>query len=168
MSRKDTLNDFLSGHDNPEPSAAETADETAKTRTGAGSVKTLSSSLRLLTADARRARGLQEQISAGSRVVELDPGLLDNSFISDRLSATGDPDFNALLGSIKANGQLVPILVRPNPDPAKSDRFQVAYGHRRLRAAELLQIKVKAVIRQLSDEEMAVAQGKENSERRDL
>jgi ParB family transcriptional regulator, chromosome partitioning protein len=168
MSRKDTLADFLSGHDNPESGAAENADETQKPRTGAGSVKTLSSSLRLLTADAQRGRILQEQISDGSRVVELDPGLLDNSFISDRLSATGDPDFNALLESIKINGQLVPILVRPNPDPAKSDRFQVAYGHRRLRAAELLQIKVKAVVRQLSDEEMAVAQGKENSERRDL
>ena len=117
MSRKDTLADFLSGHDTPEPSAAENADETPKPRTGAGSVKTLSSSLRLLNADAQRARILQEQISEGSRVVELDPGLLDNSFISDRISATGDPDFNALLESIKTNGQLVPILVRPNSGP---------------------------------------------------
>ena len=168
MSRKDTLTDFLSGHDNPEPDSTENPNEALKPRTGASSVKTLSSSLRLLNADAQRARILQEQISEGSRVVELDPGVLDNSFISDRISATGDPDFDALLESIKINGQLVPILVRPNPDPAKPDRFQVAYGHRRLRAAELLQIKIKAVVRPLSDEEMVVAQGKENSERRDL
>jgi ParB family chromosome partitioning protein len=56
--------------------------------------------------------------------------------------------------------------VRPHPD--KESKFQVAYGHRRLRAAELLQMKVKAVVRYLSDLEMVVAQGKENSERRDL
>lgn len=168
MSRKDTLADFLSGHDKPEPGAAENADETPKPRTGAGSVKTLSSSLRVLNADAQRARILQEQISEGSRVVELEPALLDRSFITDRISAAGDPDFDALVESIKINGQLVPILLRPNPDPGKAERFQVAYGHRRLRAAELLQIKVKAIVRQLTDEEMVVAQGKENSERRDL
>lgn len=166
MSRKDTLTDFLSGHDNPEPGSAESADEMPKQRTGAGSVKTLSSSLRLLNADAQRARILQEQIAEGSRVVDLDPALIERSFISDRLSDSDDPDFEALIRSVKANGQLVPILVRPHPE--KEAKFQAAYGHRRLRAAELLQIKVKAVVRYLSDLEMVVAQGKENSERRDL
>ena len=136
MSRKDTLTDFLSGHDNPEPGSAESEDEIPKQRTGAGSVKAVSSSLRLLNADAQRGRILQQQIAEGSRVVELDPGLLDHSFISDRISAAGDPDFDALVESIKINGQLVPILVRPNPDPGKSERFQVAYGHRRLRAGQ--------------------------------
>jgi ParB family transcriptional regulator, chromosome partitioning protein len=168
MSRRDTLTDFLSGHDNPEPGSAESASERPKERTGASSVKALSSSLRLLNADAQRGRILQQQMDEGTQVVELDPALLDHSFISDRISAAGDPDFDALVESIKINGQLVPILVRPNPDAGKPERFQVAFGHRRLRAAELLQIKVKAVIQPLSDEQLVVAQGKENSERRDL
>ncbi|MBV8140011.1 MAG: plasmid partitioning protein RepB [Deltaproteobacteria bacterium] len=165
MSRKDTLADFLSGHDNPEPQSTDNAEQPVRHRT-ASSVKSLTSSLRLLNADAQRARSLEQQISEGSQVVELDPAILDRSFISDRISVAGDPDFDALVESIKVNGQLVPILVRPHPDQA--GRWQVAYGHRRVRAAELLQVKVKAVGRELTDEELVLAQGKENSERRDL
>ena len=60
----------------------------------------------------------------------------------------------------------MPILARPHPK--QPGRFQVAYGHRRLRAVEVLQLKVKAVVRELTDEEMVIAQGKENNDRRDL
>jgi ParB family chromosome partitioning protein len=122
--------------------------------------------LRKLTADAEIGRVLKDQLTEGSRVLELEPRAIERSFITDRLSDSDDPDFHALIESVKTNGQLVPILVRPHPE--RDGHFQVAYGHRRLRAAELLQIKVKAVIRYLSDVEMVVAQGKENSERRDL
>jgi ParB family chromosome partitioning protein len=67
---------------------------------------------------------------------------------------------------IRQHGQNVPILVRPkSSDP---DRFEVAYGHRRLRAARELGIKVRAVVRSLTDEELVVAQGQENSGRTDL
>ncbi len=49
-----------------------------------------------------------------------------------------------------------------------SGRYQVAYGHRRLRAAAELGRPVKAIVRKLTDDELVIAQGQENSERRDL
>jgi ParB family transcriptional regulator, chromosome partitioning protein len=52
--------------------------------------------------------------------------------------------------------------------PEKSGRYQTAYGHRRIRAASRLGIEVKAIVRSLSDDELVLAQGKENAERRNL
>lgn len=71
-----------------------------------------------------------------------------------------------LVEAIREQGQQVPILVRPHPD--FPGRYQVAFGHRRLRAVTSLGIPVKAVVRDLSDEQLVVAQGQENNERRDL
>jgi ParB family chromosome partitioning protein len=82
------------------------------------------------------------------------------------LSRDEDDRFTALVESIRWHGQQVPVLVRPCPD--KPGRYQVAYGHRRVRAAKVLGQKVRALIRDLSDAELVVAQGKENSERKDL
>lgn len=109
---------------------------------------------------------MRDQIDAGMAVAELDPTLVEPSFVNDRFAELDDEDFDALLQSIRINGQLVPILVRPHPDTP--GRFQVAYGHRRLRAANLLNAKVRSVVREMTDEQMVIAQGKENSERRDL
>jgi ParB family transcriptional regulator, chromosome partitioning protein len=109
---------------------------------------------------------LQEQIETGTAVVEIDPTTLDSSMVSDRLTAEIDPSFDALVESLRSNGQQVPILVRPHPE--NSQRYQIAYGHRRVRAAARLNIKVKAIVRTLTDDELVVAQGKENLDRRDL
>jgi ParB family chromosome partitioning protein len=77
-----------------------------------------------------------------------------------------DHDHSALVTSIKASGQLVPVLLRPHPQ--EKGRYQTAYGHRRVRALAELGLPVRAVVRDLSDNELIVAQGKENSDRRDL
>ncbi len=58
------------------------------------------------------------------------------------------------------------MLVRPNPD--QSGRYQLAYGHRRVAALKQLGVKVKSFIRDLSDDELIIAQGNENLERKDL
>jgi ParB family transcriptional regulator, chromosome partitioning protein len=168
VNRKDTLRSLLSAQPETEadPASPDAADSSEQPHTGSGAVRAMGDTLRKLTADAEIGRVLKDQLSEGSRVLELEPRTIERSFINDRLSDSDDPDFRALIESVKANGQLVPILVRPHPET--DGHFQVAYGHRRLRAAELLQIKVKAVVRYLSDVEMVVAQGKENSERRDL
>jgi len=168
VNRKDTLRSFLSAQPETEaePDNPESPTGSEQQHTGSGAVKAMGDTLRKLTADAEIGRVLKDQLTEGVRVLELEPRSIERSFISDRLSDSDDSDFDALLQSVKANGQLVPILVRPHPE--KEGLFQVAYGHRRLRAAELLQIQVKAVVRYLSDLEMVVAQGKENSERRDL
>jgi ParB family chromosome partitioning protein len=119
-----------------------------------------------LAEEAREATVLRQQLESGSAVVELAPDLLDPSFISDRLSRTADGDYRRLVESIRDSGQQVPILVRPHPSQA--GRYQIAYGHRRREAALELGVPVKAVVRDLSDPELVVAQGKENAERRNL
>lgn len=106
------------------------------------------------------------RITGEDQVVELEPSIVDEPFVSERICETDDADFNVLVRSMEAGGQIVPILVRPCPDYA--GRFQVAYGHRRLHAAGILRRKVRAIVRSLSDEELVVAQGKENTERHEL
>jgi ParB family chromosome partitioning protein len=168
MNRKDTLRSFLSAQPELEasPDHADSSEDSDQQHTGSGAVKAMGDTLRKLTADAEIGRALKDQLTEGAHVLELETRTIERSFISDRLSDSDDPDFHALIESVKTNGQLVPILVRPHPE--KEGAFQVAYGHRRLRVAELLQAKVKAIVRHLNDEQMVVAQGKENSERRDL
>jgi len=108
---------------------------------------------------------LERQLAAGQSVVEIDPDKIENSFVSDRLEVS-DEATNHLVQQIQERGQLVPILVRPHPD--KSETYQIAYGHRRVRAARILKRPVRAVVRNLSNDELVVAQGLENNAREDL
>ena len=112
------------------------------------------------------SRALQEALTTGASVVELDPNLIDASFIVDRFVDAADPAFDALRESVREHGQEVPILVRPHPE--REGRYQAAYGHRRLKATRELGLKVRAVVRSLDDHQLVVAQGVENSARRDL
>lgn len=132
----------------------------------AGSLKVMGLALESLNASAEEAEALREKLAAGDRVVELDPALVDPSPVEDRLRDAHDPDLEALTESLRANGQQVPILVRPHPH--HPERYQAAYGHRRLRAAQALNRPVRAIVRSLSDDELIIAQGRENLERRDL
>jgi ParB family chromosome partitioning protein len=105
-----------------------------------------------------------EQLRSHS-VVELAPELVDSSFVTDRLDG-GAAIQAELTEQIREHGQQVPILVRPHP--AAEGRYQVVYGHRRLKAAAALGRTIKAVVRSLSDVELVIAQGQENSARADL
>ena len=109
-----------------------------------------------------RANEIERRLAEGQAVVEMDPALIDPSFVQDRM----DDVVDGLLERIREHGQQVPILLRPHPDG--NGRYQVAFGHRRLRAIAELGLKVKAVVRDMSDEELVVAQGQENNEREDL
>lgn len=133
-----------------------------------GAVKAMGLSLADMSRELETAKQLSESLAKGDQVVELDASLIDGSFVEDRLTRqeTDDPEFLALIQSLHQHGQQVPILVRPHPD--KAGRFQAAYGHRRMRAAARIGVPVKALIKPLSDAELVLAQGKENSERRDL
>ncbi len=146
--------------------------ETARRPNSTGAVKAMGLSLEGATRAAREADALRETLAKGERVVDLDPAMVDSSIIRDRLSdgSNGDEDFETLKQSLKDNGQQVPILVRPHSDRTKSaeGRFQAAYGHRRLRAARELGIPIKAIVRELDDQSLVMAQGKENAERRNL
>jgi ParB family chromosome partitioning protein len=128
-------------------------------------VGAIGQSLSELTAKTQRADEIERKLSEGAAVVELDTATIDPSFITDRMPST--PDAHAtLVQSIREHGQHVPILVRPHPDIP--GRYQVAYGHRRLRALAEIGRPVKAVVRALGDDELVIAQGQENSQRKDL
>ncbi len=105
-----------------------------------------------------------EQIKSQA-VIEIEPALIDASLISDRLGSSPE-DHAALVASIRDHGQQAPILVRPHPEAP--DRYQIAYGRRRLKAIAELGRKVRAMVRPLTDQELVVAQGQENSARTDL
>lgn len=131
----------------------------------AGGVGGISKSLGNITQKVERVDVLEKQLAEGQVIVELDPALIDSSFVSDRLSIDAD-QLAELVTQIRENGQLVPILVRPHPE--KPERFQVAFGHRRLAAARELGIKIRAVVRALTDEQLVVNQGQENNARSNL
>ncbi|TYC64399.1 plasmid partitioning protein RepB [Rhodobacterales bacterium] len=109
---------------------------------------------------------LREELKK-SKVQELDPDLVLASLIPDRMEWTeDDPQFQSLVASIEASGQKLPILVRPHPDV--DGAYQLAYGARRNKAAKVLGLKVRAFVEDLTDEQLIVAQGLENNERKNL
>jgi ParB family transcriptional regulator, chromosome partitioning protein len=118
-----------------------------------------------LAAQADAAKELEARLTAGEVIVELDPNLIDPSFIADRM-VQDDDAYQGLRRAIADKGQNSPILVRPHP--SASERYQVAFGHRRVRVARDLGRPVRAIVKRLTDEELALAQGQENCARSDL
>lgn len=152
MSRKNLLN--LIQVDAELPAKAPVADNKL--------VGQVANSMREEKARQARADDIEQRLAKGQTVIELDPNLIEPSFVRDRMPG----DIAGLLSSIREQGQQVPILVRPHPTEA--GRYQVAFGHRRLRAVQEIGQQVKAIVRNLTDEELVVAQGQENNEREDL
>ncbi|WQO32118.1 plasmid partitioning protein RepB (plasmid) [Microvirga lotononidis] len=132
-------------------------------RVSSGSVRSMKESF---SGVERENEELREKLAAAVVVQEIDPNLIDPSPIADRFREHEDAGFEALKESIKARGQEVPVLLRVHPTEA--GRYQSAYGHRRIRAARELGKPVRAVVRALTDEDLVVAQGVENSARQDL
>ena len=141
MSRKDVLKGLMDG---------QTTDHTAPPRPTRGAIGAVSRSIADL-----KARS----------VVEIDPMLIDAGGLQDRLESDAGED-DSLRQSIAEYGQQVPVLVRPHP--TREGRFQIVYGRRRVLALRDLGQPVKALIRDLDDRELVMAQGQENNARRDL
>ncbi|HHX2613459.1 TPA: ParB/RepB/Spo0J family partition protein [Legionella pneumophila] len=66
-------------------------------------------------------------------------------------------DLHELASNISENGQVQPIVVR-----AVNDKYEVIAGERRWRACSLINKKVKAVIKNLTDEDAFILQAAEN------
>ncbi len=162
VSRKDQLKSMF------EPLSATPSVEAAPVRAASGAVKAMGLSLSGLQREIDEARALREVLGEGEHIIEIAPELIDPSPYADRLSdgSLNDEAFAGLVASIRAGGQQVPVLVRAHPDV--KGRYQSAYGHRRIKAAFELGIAIKAIVRPLTDAALLLAQGKENSERRDL
>ena len=124
--------------------------------------------------DAAKPRYTKGAIGAVSRsiedlkrrsILEVDARMIDNAGLKDRLDQD-DPDLAALMASIETYGQQVPVLLRVNPnDP---ERYEVVYGRRRVAALKALNQPIKALIRDLDDKALILAQGQENTARKDL
>lgn len=161
MSRRDRLKGLFD--DTAQELAAANLEEEAPLRGPAGPVRSMALTLGRMEEE---SRAMQEALLSGERVVELDPEQVDSSFIKDRLDVPPHDLADELVQSIEQNGQEVPILVRRHPQD--DTRYQVVYGHRRLHALRLLGRKVQAIVRQLDDVDVVIAQGLENSARRNL
>ncbi len=127
-----------------------------------------------MSIDPERPRYAKGAVGAISRSVaelqaralsDIDANLIDAGGLPDRVG-TNDADDAALRESIAEYGQQVPVLVRPHP--TVEGRYQVVYGRRRVLALRELGRPVKALVRQLDDRDLVVAQGQENTARRDL
>lgn len=167
MSRKSTI-DALFGAKSGDllgaPNNATLPQSPPAVRTGA--VAAMGASLQQWQAAQKNSEDLAAQVAAAKSVIEIEPSAIDPAPVRDRLTIEHDPSLDALVTSIRESGQQVPVLVRPHP--ALPGRFQTAYGHRRIEAARRLGIRVRAVVAALDDDALVTAQGKENSERRDL
>ncbi|MDA7742490.1 ParB/RepB/Spo0J family partition protein [Francisellaceae bacterium] len=75
-------------------------------------------------------------------------------------------DLDALAKDFINIGQQQPCIVRPSI--TKPNKYELIIGERRWRAAEIANIKLKAIIKNLSDHDSALAQAAENENRVDL
>ena len=91
---------------------------------------------------------------------EVDPALIDDAGYEDRLGGNGVAH-DQLVDSLRTYGQQVPVLLRPHPKAP--GRFEIVYGPPPLKALRELGLPVKAMVRQLDDHALVMAQGQENN-----
>lgn len=152
MARKDLLKSVMSG------SSEQLKDSGRSGYAMRGASKSMKVSIDSLAENSKR-------LLEGETIVEIDPQLIDVSFVSDRLS-DDDHAFDELKASIAAGRQDTPVLLRPHP---KLDgRYMIVFGHRRVRVASSLGRKVRAVVKPMDDVAHILAQGQENTARADL
>lgn len=98
-------------------------------------------------------------------VQEIDPHAIHAAGVEDRLGVDQTAD-DALRESLRQYGQQVPVLVRPRA--GEPGHYDIVYGRRRVLAMRDLGLPVKAMVRQLDDAALVLAQGQENTARQDL
>jgi len=152
MARKDLLKNVMAG------SPEQPKDSGRSGYAMRGASKSMKVSIDSLAENSKR-------LLEGETIVEIDPQLIDVSFVSDRLS-DDDVAFDELKASIAAGRQDTPVLLRPHP--AADGRYMIVFGHRRVRVASALGRKVRAVVKPMDDVAHILAQGQENTARADL
>lgn len=168
MARKNVLSNLMAPATDKSTSTNTSLEEPARQHVsykGLGALGAVTRSIDALAAKADAAKEMEAKLTAGEVVIELEPDQIEDSFISDRL-VHSDEQFQELVEAMRIRGQDSPILVRPHPE--KNGVYQIAFGHRRAKAARLLGRPVRAVIKLLTDRDHVIAQGQENSARADL
>ncbi|MFT4013978.1 MAG: plasmid partitioning protein RepB [Paracoccus sp. (in: a-proteobacteria)] len=119
----------------------------------------------------RYSRGAIGAVSRGiddlkrRAISDVPADMIDNAGLRDRLDQDAE-GIEALKESIREYGQQVPVLLRHHPNI--EGRYEVVYGRRRVAALKALGQPVKAMVRHLDDRALVIAQGQENSARKDL
>ncbi len=165
MARKNVLSNLMAPAEKLTPVNPVEEHRQHVTYKGIGALGAVTRSIDALAAKADAAKEIEAKLTAGEVVIELEADQIEDSFISDRL-AHSDQQFQELVEAMRVRGQDSPILVRPHP--TRQGVYQIAFGHRRAKAARLLGRPVRAVVRALSDRDHVIAQGQENSARADL
>jgi ParB family chromosome partitioning protein len=114
--------------------------------------------------------GEADPAQAGDRLATLPLDLLQRGKYQPRVDMRPER-LGELADSIKANGLVQPILVRPLPrtTPGESQRYEIIAGERRWRAAQMAQLAdIPAVIRDVPDEAALAMALIENIQREDL
>ena len=107
---------------------------------------------------------IEQQKAHGLVIEEIDPALADPSPYWDRdRRFLEDKSFAEFVDDMRRNGQQSPALLRPHP--TDTGRFEVCFGHRRLFACKSLGMRLRAVVRTLSEAQMAGAAYSENAHR---
>ena len=87
------------------------------------------------------------------------------SFKNHPFKVLDDEKMQDLVDSIKENGILTPVLVRP----IGNDQYEMISGHRRMHAASLLKMTmIPAIIREMDDEEAVLKMVDSNIQREEL
>ncbi len=103
---------------------------------------------------------------ADGAVGALDAGLLEANPFQPRGPVT-DSDLAELAASIRVQGVLQPLLVRPHPD--RRGHYQIIAGERRWRASRLAGLsEVPCFVRAMTDADASAAALVENLQRQDL
>ena len=100
-----------------------------------------------------------EEATTEIRVDEID------TFRGHPFKVLDDDKMNDLVKSIKLNGILTPVLLRPEPD----GRYEMISGHRRLHAAILVGLEaIPAIIRDLDDDDATIIMVEANLQREEI
>lgn len=87
------------------------------------------------------------------------------SFKDHPFKVVDDEKMQDLVESIRANGILSPVLIRP----VGNDRYEMVSGHRRMHAAQILEMeRIPAIIRDMTDDEATVKMVDSNIQREEL
>lgn len=88
-----------------------------------------------------------------------------SSFKGHPFKVVDDEKMRELVESIKANGVLSPVLLRP----CGNDLYEMVSGHRRLHAAKLAGlVAIPSIIREMTDDEATIAMVDANIQREEL
>jgi ParB family transcriptional regulator, chromosome partitioning protein len=162
MSRKNTLETLMPAEPPTEPLVCP-----VERSQHVPAVKKISRILGAMTEQSHRAaqhaEEIQRQLATGEHVVSIDTNLIDPSPIRDRIDDPNSAYEAQFREEIATDGQKVPVLLRPNN--AQQGRFITVYGHRRIAAVRVAGKPVLAIVRNLTDEEALIEQGRENNAR---